>query len=113
MITTNSNQVSDHTHTPIATPTTIVDNIELPPSLEVSQQRSKPHPIPALQGTYRGKVGACRVPGQRPMRKHGVQKLPTQLRQYQVPDHLRDCTEDGTASDVMAVEPTLEEVGVV
>ena len=66
--------------------------------------------FPVLQGTYKDKVGACRVPGPRPVRKMGIRKLTTRLRQYPIPDELRDCVEEGVVGDVMTMEPSLEEV---
>ena len=64
----------------------------------------------SIQGSYQDKLGACRIPGQRPIRKQGVQKLKSHLRQYEVPEDLRECVGEGLTGDVMAIEPTLEEV---
>ena len=59
------------------------------------------------KGTYQEKLSACRLPGQRPLRG-GNLKLAKKLDLYPVPEELRECVEE--EGDIMAVQPTLEEV---
>jgi len=106
---------ASHTSSPTpvgATPTFSASSVVVPPCGEFSRAPRMPMTA-SLQGSYRDKLGMCRIPGQRPIRKQGVQKLPNQLRQYEVPEDLRECVGAGLTGDVMAVEPTLEEVSLV
>ena len=63
--------------------------------------------VALLKGTYQEKLSACRLPGQRPLRGTSL-KLSKKLDLFPVPDNLRLCVEEN--DDVMAEEPTLEEV---
>ena len=104
-----TNGIVSVSHGTVHMTSSIVDSVVMP-AFPSSPQAPRTSGGPALKGTYQEKVGACRVPGQRPVRKMGVQKLSNRLRQYPVPDELRECVGGGVGRDVMAMEPSLEEV---
>ena len=91
------------------------DSLQLPITLlepllpDKSLSRTFPNTI-ELKGTYQEKLAACRLPGQRPLRLSSL-KLSTKLKTYPIPEELRDCVDEGK-EDVMAMEPSLEEVRV-
>lgn len=78
------------------------------PSYDLAPPTNLPSTAPVvLKGTYQEKLGACCLRGQRPLYP-GLLKLSKRLKEYPVPEELRECVED-EEGDVMAVEPSLEE----